>query len=356
MCSNVDDFKTEKFVLEENLDDLLTRMIEYLGQISEECERLSKVRWASVYRQLDQLESEWRVDDDDESDGGEYDNNDDDDDDDGQGGAFETGEYEPPSEEFLNAMGRENVFRRFLRTIDESCEIPSAVEYNDWDDNDVMSDVTASSPAPSSSPSSDVDDVQPTRQLRNRRVIDDDDDDVNDVNVVTVDVRTFMTKQIKKLRLDFDRYCKQVPVIGFNSGKYDIGLIKIRLAYHLGLHEGGSKFVVKKNNNYVCLATEKFKFLDMMNYLPPGVSYDDFLVTFNVPVRKSYFPYEYFDSFDRLDETSLPPKESFYSSLKQCNVLENRERVSFCKLTEIEGKTEAEALQILGYIQRQPPL
>ncbi len=158
-----------------------------------------------------------------------------------------------------------------------------------------------------------------------------------------------MQKQIKRLRRDFDRYCKQIPVIGYNSGKYDIGLLKTRLAFHLGLHKNqGQTFVVKKNNNYICLASEQFKFLDMMNYLPPGVSYDNFLATFNVPVRKSFFPYEYFNSLDRLSETSLPPKGAFYSSLKQFNVLENKERVSFCKLTEMEGKTEAEARKILG--------
>ena len=32
--------------------------------------------------------------------------------------------------------------------------------------------------------------------------------------------------------------------------------------------------------------------------------------------RKGVYPYEYFDSFERFKETSLPPKEAFYSSLK----------------------------------------
>ena len=32
-------------------------------------------------------------------------------------------------------------------------------------------------------------------------------------------------------------------------------------------------------------------------------------------LRKGIYPYEYIDSLERLDETSLPSKEAFYSSL-----------------------------------------
>ena len=32
-------------------------------------------------------------------------------------------------------------------------------------------------------------------------------------------------------------------------------------------------------------------------------------------LRKSVYPYEYMDSWERFEETSLPDKEAFYSSL-----------------------------------------
>ena len=32
-------------------------------------------------------------------------------------------------------------------------------------------------------------------------------------------------------------------------------------------------------------------------------------------LRKGFYPYEYMDSWERFDETSLPDKEAFYSSL-----------------------------------------
>ena len=38
---------------------------------------------------------------------------------------------------------------------------------------------------------------------------------------------------------------------------------------------------------------------------------------FGLERRKGIFPYESFDSIDKLHETSLPPKEGFYSKLKQ---------------------------------------
>lgn len=95
------------------------------------------------------------------------------------------------------------------------------------------------------------------------------------------------------------------------------------------------------------MSNDNLRFLDLSNYLPPGTSYDSFLVTFNVPVRKSYFCYEYLTDFSKLDETSLPPKQCFYSSLKKYNVLENRERVKFERLVNSENKSVNEALKIL---------
>ena len=37
-------------------------------------------------------------------------------------------------------------------------------------------------------------------------------------------------------------------------------------------------------------------------------------------LRKSVYPYEYMDSWERFDETSLPGKEAFYNSLNMENI------------------------------------
>lgn len=64
------------------------------------------------------------------------------------------------------------------------------------------------------------------------------------------------------------------------------------------------------------IITKEFKFLDVMNYLAPGCSYDKFLKAYGTSSGKGFFPYEYFDDFEKLKETTLPPYDEFFSQLK----------------------------------------
>ena len=74
--------------------------------------------------------------------------------------------------------------------------------------------------------------------------------------------------------------------------------------------------VIKRQNTYMCLYTDKLKFLDMVNFLAPGVSYAKYLTAYGCELGKGHFPYEYMDSIGKLDERSLPPQAAFYSRLK----------------------------------------
>ena len=47
---------------------------------------------------------------------------------------------------------------------------------------------------------------------------------------------------------------------------------------------------------------------------------DKDLNKFILLLRKGFYPYEYMDSWERFDETSLPDKESFYSNLNMENI------------------------------------
>ena len=144
-----------------------------------------------------------------------------------------------------------------------------------------------------------------------------------------------MYRRLKKLENRFHRYLSQLPVVGFNSGRYDLNLVKIEVGKHLHLTE--KAFVVKRNNSYLCMSTDQFRFLDMTQFLAPGSSYSKFLKAFHVEESKTYLPYEWFDSVDKLEETFLPEYEAFYSSLKNVNTLD-AEHVAW----EKEGKLGAE--------------
>ena len=64
------------------------------------------------------------------------------------------------------------------------------------------------------------------------------------------------------------------------------------------------------------LLTKDLKFLDVINYLAPGVSLDAWLKAYGATKRKSWFPYEWLDSPEKLQEKQLPPHEAWYSKLK----------------------------------------
>ena len=97
-------------------------------------------------------------------------------------------------------------------------------------------------------------------------------------------------EQMLKLKRKFDLFLKEMPVVGFNSSRYDINVIKRFLFRSLdSSEEDGIGFVVKRNNAYMCIKTERLKFLDISNYLAPGYSYDQFLKAYECTAQR-FFP------------------------------------------------------------------
>ncbi|KAJ8307836.1 hypothetical protein KUTeg_014619 [Tegillarca granosa] len=139
-----------------------------------------------------------------------------------------------------------------------------------------------------------------------------------------------MREILKNLKEELEAYCRQIICLGFNSSKYDINLIKSRLFKHLNMDGSKRAFTVKRNNQYVCLSTEEFKFLDITQYLAPGINYANFLKAFDVPESKGFFPYEWFDDISKLNYPRLPNHQCFYSSLKGCNITE--EEYAYCEI------------------------
>ena len=120
----------------------------------------------------------------------------------------------------------------------------------------------------------------------------------------------------------------ELPVLGFNSGKYDINAAKNPFFTHLVKNEQ-VQFVIKRNNNHMCLKTNHLKFLDITNYLAPGFSYDQFLKAYECTQTKGYFPYEWVDSLEKLNFATLPPPEVFHSALSGTDITE--EQYEYCQ-------------------------
>ena len=149
-----------------------------------------------------------------------------------------------------------------------------------------------------------------------------------------VEMEAVKTNPYKTLIGQLLGWLHQLPVIGFNSGKYDLNVIKQFFVPYLlkpskqednddGNDEDEedddgdeTRFVIKRQNTFMCFSTKKLKFLDIINFLAPGYSYDKYLKAYGCELQKGHFPYEYMDGIGKLEDIALPPQEAFYSRPK----------------------------------------
>ena len=117
----------------------------------------------------------------------------------------------------------------------------------------------------------------------------------------------------KTLENQLQVWLHQLPVVGFNSGRYDLNAIK---TFFVPLLIHNNAAVIKRQNTYMCLSTDQLKFVDICNYLAPGVSYDKYLKAYGCELQKGHFPYEYMDDLQKLEDRVLPPQSAFFSRLK----------------------------------------
>ena len=119
----------------------------------------------------------------------------------------------------------------------------------------------------------------------------------------------------ERVQTNWKQWIEQVPVFGFNSGKYDLNMIKKYFVKAMGNRANNDIFVGKKENTYMFLTTPKFKFLDIKNYLAPGVSLDQWFKAYKCKLKKLVFPYEWLDDYRKLTHKGPIDYECFYSSL-----------------------------------------
>ena len=107
--------------------------------------------------------------------------------------------------------------------------------------------------------------------------------------------RKKVTNPIKTLMGQLFVWLQQIPVIGFNSGKYDINVFKRFFIPYLLTHsededEDESYFVIKRLNTFMCFSTTKTRFVDVVDYIAPGFSYDKYLKAYGCTVEKGHSP------------------------------------------------------------------
>ena len=112
----------------------------------------------------------------------------------------------------------------------------------------------------------------------------------------------------------YEEWCNQVPVLGFNSGMYDINAIKRDFVKHM-TNKTKDIFVARNGNKHVFLSTPNFKFLDVMSYLAPGLSFDKWCKANNCEAKKLFLDYENLDSYEKLSHVGPVEYKNFYSSL-----------------------------------------
>ena len=133
-----------------------------------------------------------------------------------------------------------------------------------------------------------------------------------------------------------EEWCDQVPVTGFNSGTYDLNLIKNYFAEHLASTTNKVR-VAKNGNKTMFLLTSGFRFLGIINYLGPGTSYEKWVKAYECKTVKSWFPYEWFDRPEKLDYPGLSDYMDWYSKLKGDFVLKLSEWKACKKLFREKG-------------------
>lgn len=289
ICSNVPDFEMPYFILNEDVETLLREMITYMDSISLKVFQLAQEKWSIVFEKLHRLLEFWKPIGKNQSRNNDVNET-------SERYALECQDFEPPSKRFLKKIQKKNVYEDFQKRLAEG---DWKIDYNDH--------------------STDSDGTESETESLNEYDLESEDI-VNENNRI----RNMMYNYVQKLLTNFTNYCMQTPVLGFNSSKYDINLVKNKLTKVLGMHEKKKSYAIKRNNSYTCIATSRFRFLDMSQFIAPGTSYAKFLKAYGVEEEKGFFPYEWFDSIEKLNYPKLPEiGDAWFSTLKQKSILDD---------------------------------
>ena len=180
------------------------------------------------------------------------------------------------------------------------------------------------------------------RRCRNQQVFEFEDhcfEDDNQEKDASTQFLQMQKNQLIDLQEHLERYCNVLPVFGFNSAKYDINLIKSYSFPILIKERNMEPTVIKKANQFVSFKFGDVQLPDIMNFLGGATSLDSFLKAYKTAETKGFFPYEWFDCPQKMNNSELPPYDAFFSKLRNVNPLE-KDYSDYQKLLSCGLKTE----------------
>ena len=148
------------------------------------------------------------------------------------------------------------------------------------------------------------------RRCRNHCVFQLEDhcfENDNEEKDVSTQFLQLQKNQLIELQEHLERYCNVLPVLGFKSAKYDINLIKSYLLSILINEKNMEPIVIKKANQFVSFKFGDVQLLDVMNLLGGATSIDSFLNAYKTAETRGFFPYEWFDCPQKLNNSEFPP-------------------------------------------------
>ena len=158
-------------------------------------------------------------------------------------------------------------------------------------------------------------------QRHNRREQEHLDDCDNEICASTQFLQV-QKNQLIDLQESLECYCNVLSVFVFNSAKYDLKIMKSYLLPILVNERDIEPTVIKKTNQFISFKFGEIQLLDILNFLGGATSLDSFLKAYKTSETKGFFPYEWFEYPDKMQNTELPPYDAFYSKFRSCNPLE----------------------------------
>ena len=162
------------------------------------------------------------------------------------------------------------------------------------------------------------------RRCRKQRVFEFEDhcfEDDNEEKDASTNILHMQKNQLIELQEHLERYCNVLPVFGFNSAKYDINLITSYLLPILINGKNMEPTVIKKANQFVTFKFGDVQLLDFMKFLGGATSLDSFLKAHKTSETTGFFPYEWFDCPQKMNNSELPPSDVIFSKLRNVNPL-----------------------------------